>query len=391
MRIGIDARPLGRRRSTGIENYIRGLVELLPRLAPQHDYFLYSNRPIELSCSARSLTERIDSAFRWCPGSFWLLGRAAQLAWKDKLDVFWSTVEIIPPLMPKGVWRVVTVHDLVWLRFPETTTRYNLLVQSLCARKAIAGADCLVVNSGSTAAELGQFLGVPRQKTTVVYPGIADRYRPQEREKAAEYISRKYGVPRRYMATAGIVHPRKNQQFLAKVIGILKRNGQLDCPLLIAGLIGWKNSSLFREIEAAGLTDKEIRFLGYVPDEDMPCFYAGAQVFLFPSLYEGFGIPPVEAMACGAPVIASDCPALPEVLADAAILLSPTDPERFAAATREVLSNGQLQRDLSDKGIRRAQRFQYDSSVRQLLEVFDRPRAVMRAEDSRKEAVASSI
>jgi glycosyltransferase involved in cell wall biosynthesis len=155
-----------------------------------------------------------------------------------------------------------------------------------------------------------------------------------------------------------------------EVLQILKSDGKLDCALLVAGASGWKNSQLHRDIQAAGLTQDEIRFLGYVPDEDLRSFYSGAQVFLFPSLYEGFGIPPVEAMACGAPVIASDAQPMPEVLGDAAILELPTSPQRFSAAIVKVLADEDLGRTMRAEGIRWVQKFRYDASVKQLLEAF---------------------
>jgi glycosyltransferase involved in cell wall biosynthesis len=384
MRIGIDARPLSKQR-TGIGNYIHGLVELLPQVAPQHDYFLYSNRTIDPAFDEGRYWRQSDRSFRWCPGSFWLVGRGARLARRDGLDVYWASEPILPFRMPGGVLKVITVHDLVWLRCPETMTRYGLFVQTICARRAIADADYILVVSGSTQDELVQTLGVPRERTKLVYPGVADRYRALDQEKAAEYISRKYGVPPRYLATVGIVHPRKNQQFLVKVLGILKKNGQLDCPLLVVGPMGWKNSPLFQEIKAAGLTGSDIRFLGYMPDEDMPLFYAGSQAFLFSTLYEGFGLPPVEAMACGAPVIASDAPCMPEVLGDAAILEPLTSPERFATAILRVLADDQVRGALRTKGIQRAQTFRYETSVKHLLEIFERPRRLSSAQPERKD------
>jgi glycosyltransferase involved in cell wall biosynthesis len=371
MRIGIDARPLSKQR-TGIGNYIQGLIELLPRVAPRNDYFLYSNRSIDVPSPGGTFHHRVDAAFGWCPGSFWLLGRGAQWARRDAVDIFWATNPILPLRMAPGVLKIVTVHDLVWLRFPQTSTRYNVFIQTLCARRAITDADFIMVNSRSTQDELIEFLGVPRQKIGVVYPGVANRYKPQDQAKAAEYISRKYGVPPRYFATAGIVHPRKNQQFLVGVLRILRNKGQLNCPLLVAGPIGWKNSPLFREIQSAGLNESDIRFLGYVPDDDMPSFYGGAQVFLFPTLYEGFGLPPVEAMACGTPVIASDSPCMPEVLGDAAVLEPLTSQERFATAMLTVLADDQLRGVLREKGIQRAQSFRYETSVNRLLEIFER-------------------
>jgi glycosyltransferase involved in cell wall biosynthesis len=388
MRIGIDARPLGKQR-TGIGNYIQGLVELLPQVARQHDYVLYSNRPL-VSSTDGVLRQHVDRPFGAVPGAFWLLGRGAHLARRDCLDVYWATNAILPIAMPRGILKVVTVYDMVWLRCPETSTRYNLLVQSLCARKAISEADYIVVISRSTQDELIQSLGVSKEKTRLVYPGVAERYKPQDQAKAAEYISRKYGVPERYLATVGIVHPRKNQQFLVGVLRILKSKGQLDCPLLVVGPMGWKNSPLFQEIQAAGLTECDIRFLGYLPDEDMPLFYAGAQIFLFPTLYEGFGLPPVEAMACGAPVIASDAPAMPEVLGDAAILEPLSSPERFAIAVRSVMVDDRVRAALRAKGLERAQRFRNESSVKQLLDIFENAPRAAAAEFDQKDAAAAA-
>ena len=372
MKIGIDARPLSKQR-TGVGNYVKGLVEMFPQVAPQHEYFLYSNRNITVPFPDRALQHRVDAAFRWCPGSFWILGRGAHFAKRDSLNVYWATDPILPPGIPTGVLKVVTVYDMVWLRFPETSTRYNNFVQTLCARKAIAGADFVVTISRSTQEELTRLLDVRSEKIKLVYPGVAEQYRPLVHAEAAEYISRKYEVPARYLATVGIVHPRKNHQYLVEVLRILKNNGQLDCPLLVAGPIGWKNSPLFREIQTAGLTENDIRFLGFIPDTDMPSFYAGAQAFLFPTLYEGFGLPPVEAMACGTPVIASDSPCMPEVLGDAAILEPLVSHERFAAAIHRVLKDEHLRQTLRANGIQRAQRFRYETSVKQLLEIFESP------------------
>ena len=371
MRIGIDARPLSRQR-TGIGNYVQGLVELLPQVAPQHEYFLYANREIDSLFPKGPFHQRIDAAFSWCPGSLWLLGRGAQLARRDAIDVFWVTDPILPLRMPAGMLKVVTVYDMVWLRFPETTTRYTLLVQTLCARKAVADADWVVTISRSTQDELIESLGVAREKTRLVYPGVAERYKPHQPERAAEYISRKYKVPARYMATVGTVEPRKNLGLLVEALRILKCNGQLDCPLLVAGASGWRSSPLLQKIQKAGLTKNEIQFLGYIPDEDMPLFYAGAQVFLFPTLYEGFGLPPVEAMACAVPVIASNAPCMPEILGDAAILEPLDSPERFAASIHRVLTDDQLCGVLRTRGIQRAQSFRYETSVKQLLEIFEK-------------------
>lgn len=369
MRIGIDARPLSRQR-TGIGNYVRGLVELLPQVAPQHEYFLYSNREIDLVPPTSAVHQRVDHAFHSFPGSIWFMSRASKLARSDRLDIFWSAFSMLPRRMPASTLKVVTVYDLVWLRLPETMTGYNLYVQRILAAKAIKRADVVIVISRSTAEDLIQLLRVPVEKIRLVYPGISEVYEPRDPVKAAECISAKYDTPLRYLAALGTVEPRKNLKLLVEVLCILKRSGQLDCPILIAGAKGWKSSALFREIRAAGLTENEIRFLGFLPDEDLPFFYSGAQSFLFPSLHEGFGLPPLEAMACGTPVIASNARCMPEVLGDAAILESPANAQGFAAAVAEVLSHEGLRAVLRARGIEKAKNFRWKTSVQQLLGSF---------------------
>jgi len=190
MRIGIDARPLKNQR-TGIGNYILGLANLLPQVGPEHDYFFYSNRNIDLQISGKRVYEQIDRSFGWCPGSFWLRGRGGSLARRDQLDVFWATYPILPASVPRGVLKIVTVYDLVWQRFPETTANYALLVQKIWARKAIEKADLIVTISRSTAEDLVRELGVPETKIRCVYPGVFEGYKRRDPQWAATYISKK--------------------------------------------------------------------------------------------------------------------------------------------------------------------------------------------------------
>jgi glycosyltransferase involved in cell wall biosynthesis len=373
MRIGIDARPLCSQR-TGIGNYVYGLVKHMPPVAPNNDYFLYANREIESNTFGASVKEQIDRAFGWCPGSFWLRGRGGSLARRDRLDVFWATYPILPASIPRGVLKIVTVYDLVWLRFPETTANYALLVQKIWARKAIEKADLVLTISRSTAEDLALELAVPQEKIQCVCPGVFERYKPGNHRRSAEYISKKYDVSPSYMAAVGTVEPRKNLKLLVEVVRMLKSRGQLRSPLLVAGANGWRNSPLYRQIQAAELTEDEIRFLGYLPDEDLPIFYSGADVFLFPTLYEGFGMPPIEAMACGTPVIASNARCMPEVLGDAAILEPPDSAQRFADAILMLQSNVNLRNAMQAAGIRKAQEYCWQASAKQLLGLLDRHR-----------------
>src|SRR5258708_4059583 len=164
MRVGIDARPLTRQR-TGVGNYIYEFVHLLPALVP--------------SLSANTFQRRTDRSFHFCPGSFWLRGRVGGFLRQDQIDIFWSVFPILPPRLPASILKIITVHDLVWLRFPETVAAYNLCINRLWAEKAIRDADRVVVNSRSTGDELVDFLGVPAEKIMVVYPVLSNRFGPQ--------------------------------------------------------------------------------------------------------------------------------------------------------------------------------------------------------------------
>jgi glycosyltransferase involved in cell wall biosynthesis len=392
MRIGVDARPLTLQRA-GVGNYVYNLVEQLPRLAPEHDFYLYANRELSSPVSGPRVTTRIDRAFRGCPGSAWLRARAGRLARRDRLDVFWGTHPLLPRRLPHSTLKIITVYDLVWLRFADTATRYNVMVQKVWTRKALSEADIIVTISRSVKEELVEHLGVPEKRILCIYPGVSKAYKPRERESAARHIACKYGMPIHYMAAVGTIEPRKNLSVLVQMLEILKRKGELTCPLVIAGGSGWKNSSLFQQIRQARLTQNEIRFLGYLPDEELPFFYAGAELFLFPSLYEGFGIPPVEAMACGTPVIASNARCMPEVLAGAAVLESPTAPERFAEAIVNLRSDAKFRDALVSAGLRRAQQFSWRTSAKQFVDLFsgNDPVCIIESESMREVSVTETI
>ena len=369
MRIGIDARAFYPQRN-GIANYVCGLVEQLPALAPEHEYFLYSHKEMSGPEPHRAFRRHVDCKFSWCPGPLWLWSRCGQFARRHKLDVFWSSTPALPLWVPRATLKVVTVYDLVWRRFPETMTKYNFWVQRVMGENGIRSCDRVIAISRATGDELTQILGVPPERIKLVYPCIFESYKVQDSFRAAEYISSKYGVSPRYMAAVGTIEPRKNLSLLVRVLQMLKKNGRLDCPLLIAGANGWRNSRLYQEVRESGLTEQEIRFLGYIPNEDLPQFYAGAQLFLFPSLYEGFGIPPLEAMACGTPVVASDAQPMPEVLGDAAILEPPSSAERFMEAIVRVLGDRSLHCAMRQRGLDRVRAFRWGATGRQLLEAL---------------------
>jgi len=373
MRIGIDARGLSRQR-TGLENFAVGLIRELPQLRPDYSFFLYSNRQMNTKLPDAQLRSVVEDAWRFVPSSFWMRARGRALARRDALNVFWSPYPIISSGIPKNVLKIITVHDIVWLKYPETTSNFNWLIQKLWTSKSIAEADRIIVSSQSTQKDLTDILGVAPEKLRLIPCGVSEHFAPTSQEDSARFISSKYQVPSRYIAALGSIEPRKNLTTLVEAIRLMKVRNALECPLLIAGGKGWKNSALFEQIRSAGLSESDVRFLGYMPEEDLPRFYSGARLFVFPSLYEGFGIPPLEAMSCGTPVLASNAQCMPEILGDAAVLIPPTSAEGFATSISRLLSDQTRLEALRQSGILHAKKYRWKESAMRLADLFDEAR-----------------
>jgi glycosyltransferase involved in cell wall biosynthesis len=209
---------------------------------------------------------------------------------------------------------------------------------------------------------------VPESKIKVIHHGVGPAYRRQDPQAAAELVANKYGVSKEYVLTVGTVVPHKNLLTLVEAMRILRQRGKLSFQLSVVGAKGWKNARLHEAVRRSGLTGEDVRFLGFVPEEDLPVLYSGSCAFVFPSLYEGFGLPLVEAMACGVPVVASNTSSIPEVVGEAALLVPPTQPEAFAEAILRVRSDKDLRRTMIERGLRRAACFHWDKTARQLLE-----------------------
>jgi glycosyltransferase involved in cell wall biosynthesis len=202
----------------------------------------------------------------------------------------------------------------------------------------------------------------------VIYLGVGSAFKPLNPQAAADHVANKYRVSKDYVLTVGTLGPHKNLVNLLKAMEVLRGRGELSFQLLVVGAQGRKTSQALEVIRSSGLTGNEIRFLGFVPDEDLPMLYSGASLFVLPSLYEGFGLPLVEAMACGVPVIASNTSCIPEVVGDAALLVPPTQPEAFAEAILRVRSDDNRRRTMIEKGLKQAAVFSWDKTARHHLD-----------------------
>jgi len=265
---------------------------------------------------------------------------------------------IIPPLV-KGK-KVVTIHDMVMHRFPETVRAKTKYMLHIGLAKTIKQADLILADSEFTKQEILHFYKCCPEKITVLYPGIDkkkyhENISPQDIYKAKSDC----GVEGEYILYLGTLEPRKNIERLVEAYSILKEKHPQAPDLVIAGRKGWMFDSIFQEVKRLGV-ESNVHFTGYVPDGSKPGLMAGAMFFCFPSLYEGFGLPPLEAMSCGTPVMVSNAGPLPEVTGGAGLLADPYSVGAISDAMEKLFLDDELRLELRDKGLKQAARFDWD-------------------------------
>ncbi len=285
----------------------------------------------------------------------------------DRLDIFWGTNNLLPLGLPSKLAKVVLIHDLILPLYAKQADPLNRCMYWLFAERSARQADKIIAVSQSTARDLQRIYGVPEYKIEVIHHGVDSAFKPQEPRTASEFVANKYGAAKDYVLAVGALGQHKNLITLVQAIKALRARGELSFQLLVVGAQDRKNSQVLELLRSSSLSDKDIRFLGYVPDEDLPTLYAGSSLFVFPSLYEGFGLPLVEAMACGVPVVASKTSSIPEGVGDAGLLVPPTQPEAFAEAILRVRGDKGLRKAMIEKGLKQAAGFRWNASARHYL------------------------
>ena len=285
-------------------------------------------------------------------------------------DVLWSPLFTLPVVSPLTVPAVVTVHDLTPVLFPETH-RLKVRVSILPFLEAsLDRARRVVADSRATAADLRRHFPECARRLEVVYPGVDPIFTPADDQRVAA-IRRDLGCPGGYVFSAGTLEPRKNLGVLLDAWEALRREDAATPPLLLAGPYGWHSRALVRRLRA--LEPLGLRHLGHVDRPRLVELFQAARVFILPSLYEGFGLPAAEAMACGVPTIASNSSSLPEVVGDAGLLVAAGDGGGdLAAAMRRILTDPALEDDLGRRGAERARGFSWGKTAARMGEIFDR-------------------
>jgi alpha-1,3-rhamnosyl/mannosyltransferase len=360
MKIGVDVRELQRATQTGIGRVVENFISDAPGLNPDARLFLYADDTTRTDLHG----ERIELRVLWQPTTVWFdqIALPAALA-RDGVDVFFSPYYKAPLAAPCP--SVVTIHDVLFLKVGGPSLQ-NLLFKPW-ARLLASRVARVLTDSEHSRHDLQDTLGFQRSRIEVVPLGVSSMFSPDARQDSPR-VARKLGLARDYVLSVTNFRAHKNDESLVKAFAGLAHQ-EPDVDLVLAGRPAVPTRRLEELIDRLGL-DGRVVLPGLIADEDLPALYAGARVFAFPSLYEGFGLPVLEAMASGVPVACSNASSLPEVASEAALLLDPRDVRRWTEGVRRLLTDEPLRGTLVEAGLTRARGFSWRNSAARILSVL---------------------
>jgi glycosyltransferase involved in cell wall biosynthesis len=364
MTIAIDASRASIAERTGTERYSYELLAALARVERQQPFLLYTNGlPPRLPPLSPNFSLRAIPFPR-----LWTHARLGPTALRDRVRLLFVPAHVVPLIHPPSV---VTLHDLGYLAFPETHTIRRRLELDLTTRWSLRAARRVIAISGATRDDLVRHYGADPARIAVVHHGLSVAFRPVADPSLLRATQARHELTAPYLFYVGTIQPRKNLERLidafAQALGA--PGVPPDLTLAIGGRRGWLSAAIEGRAEALGVAGR-VRFLGYLLDEDLPPLLSGALAFVFPSLYEGFGMPVLEAMACGAPVLTSATSSLPEVAGDAALLVNPRDTSAVASAIVRLATDEALRAELRAHGFARAAHFTWERCARETFAVL---------------------
>jgi glycosyltransferase involved in cell wall biosynthesis len=373
MRIGIDARFLTHPQVGGFKTYTESLLRALAQVDTENEYLLYVDRAVE---ACRELSAHPNFTVSVVTGTRHLLGMASReqvslprRAARDRIDLLHSPALTAPLFLPCPL--VVTIHDMIWLGAGGGgSVRRSLLAAywRAVARSAARRAKAIITVSQTSMKDVVELLGLDPRQVVVTYEAADPRFRPLFAAQV-ETIRRKLGLPRTYVMALGSADSRKNLDGLVNAYALLPAALRADHPLVIVWAHAHLAAAIRQQVSDLGLV-RDVHLLGSISNEELVSIYNGASVFVFPSLAEGFGLPVLEAMACGTPVVASNCSSIPEIAGDAAILFDATDSREMAEAMTKILTDTQLRGSMTTKGLQRASAFTWRRCAEETVAVY---------------------
>jgi len=365
VRIGIDARKL---HDFGIGTYIRNLLRHLSRMDDRTEFVVFC-RPEDRETLVTTLGENFRTVVETAGNYSVAEQLAIPLALKrEGVTLFHAPHYVLPPLV--RCRSVVTIHDCIHLMFPQyLPNRFAFGYARTSIGLAAKRATRVLTVSESSKRDILRFVDTEAEKIVVIYNAYDERFAIDPAEEDVVRVRERYQLQDEFVLYAGNVKPHKNLERLIDAFHIVRKRGLDHLKLVMIGDEISKYTALRRAVHQHQL-HKYVRFLGYLPEETLAVMYRLAGVFVFPSLYEGFGLPPLEAMASGTPVVTSNVSSLPEVAGDAAVLVDPYDPQAIADGIYRVLTDADLRRDLRRKGVARAGMFSWEQSVRRVRKIY---------------------
>jgi len=369
VRVGFDATPAVRQ-GGGIGRYTRELLRALGQADQQSRYRLFYASPPGApqqplpALPANFTVRRLPLDDVWFARVWHRAQLPLPVEWiTGPIDLFHSPDFTLPPTR-RGTRTLLTVHDLSFVRDPDSALPVLRDYLNKVVPRSVARADSVLADSAATRADLVELYGTAPEKISVLYSGVNESFKPIGDAAALQAVRARYGLGQRpFILAVGTLQPRKNY---ARLIRAFAQVGETDLALVIAGGRGWLYDEIFAEVERLGLGQRVI-FPGFVADQDLPALYSAAAVLAYPSIYEGFGLPILEAFACGTPVVSSNASCLPEVTGDAALLIDPSDVAALADALARALTDTALRAQLTAAGLARAQQFTWQAAAQQLL------------------------
>ena len=377
MRIGIDTRSLLEGTRTGVGEYLYNLLKGIARSDQDDDYILFSNAYHQRDLGIQDVLKNGRITLKEYKYPNKLLNLSFQVLKYPKIDKMLGgpDIMILPNItfeaLSDNTKMVLVIHDLSFVWDPSFFSRKKRLWHKFVNPKGLIDqADKIIAVSESTKGDLLRLFGAKEEKVSVIYPGIDKSFEPYP-DDALELIrvKDKYKLPNKFILYLGTLEPRKNIVGLIQAFEELKRTTDLPYQLVIAGGKGWLYEDIFAKQQSSKYRDS-IKFVGFIDHEDKVAFYNLADVFCYPSFYEGFGFPPLEAMASGTPVVASSVASLPEILGDDALLVDPYNVSEITLGIKSVLEDRTLADRLKQKGLMRADKFNWEDTVSKTLDCF---------------------